>query len=213
MILESKGNLVLWVDNFNKNHGQFHVNPGEGAFIANNWTVHACRVAHTTSPSSRIDMSIGENKLPLWPELEQFAQTVWENINKICNRANSRIKFDQVDWTQKFLITRLPLKVTLSQREKIANPDIEEKMKACSLYGFWPLGLDPDNIGSNRGIASLLKKLMDEQEAAGNKYFKIVLSDCNIFARLYKVTINSYKSHCSFLRTLDIYDICVYHPG
>ena len=52
---------------------------------------------------------------------------------------------------------------------------------------FFPLGMVPENIGSNRGLLLLLKDLFGVQPRPG--HFSFLSADCNIFLRLLKVRV------------------------
>jgi hypothetical protein len=55
------------------------------------------------------------------------------------------------------------------------------------MKNFYPLGMLPENIGSNRGLLLILKDLFGLQPRAGHYSFLSV--DCNIFLRFLKVSV------------------------
>ena len=52
------------------------------------------------------------------------------------------------------------------------------------MHNFFPLGIMPDNIGSNRGLLLVLKDLYGIQPRPG--HYSFLSADCNIFLRLLK---------------------------
>ena len=55
------------------------------------------------------------------------------------------------------------------------------------MRNFFPLGMLPENIGSNRGLLLILKDLFGVQPKPGHFFF--LAADCNIFLRLLKVGV------------------------
>ena len=55
------------------------------------------------------------------------------------------------------------------------------------MRNFFPLGMLPENIGSNRGLLLLLKDLFGVQPKVGHYSFLSV--DCNIYLRMLKVDV------------------------
>ena len=55
------------------------------------------------------------------------------------------------------------------------------------MRNFFPRGMQPENIGSNRGLLLLLKDLFGVQSKAGHYSFLSV--DCNIYMRMLKVHV------------------------
>ena len=71
--------------------------------------------------------------------------------------------------------------------DPVAEPALAALLRESrdGMRHFFPLGMHPENIGSNRGLLLLLKDLFGQQVRPGHYSFLSV--DCNIFMRMLKV--------------------------
>ena len=83
----------------------------------------------------------------------------------------------------KYNVRQVPLK---PDPRSVSDPVLAAVLRDSrdGMRNFFPLGMMPDNIGSNRGLLLVLKDLYGIQPRPGHSFLS---ADCNIFLRLLKV--------------------------
>jgi hypothetical protein len=84
----------------------------------------------------------------------------------------------------KFTVRQVPLK---PDHKAVNNPALAAVLRESrdGMRNFFPLGMLPENIGSNRVLLLVLKDLYGVQPKPG--HYSFLSADCNIFLRLLKV--------------------------
>lgn len=170
-----------WLDNFSKFYAVAVQGLGTGAVAECLWTARglhryvgpAVQTALLPGvrgmPASLVDSGI----ISLLKQKMAVADAVPEAFLKdsVCFRRNVR---------------QVPLKPEVDAK---AEPVLAAVLRESrdGLRNFFPLGMLPENIGSNRGLLLLLKDLFGAQVKAGHYAFLSV--DCNIFLRMLKVHV------------------------
>ena len=102
---------------------------------------------------------------------------------------------------------QVPLKPEVDAK---AAPELAAVLRESrdGLRNFVPVGMLPENIGSNRGMLLLLKDLFGAQSRPGHYSFLSV--DCNIYLRMLKVHLTKRLSLtlmnlCCFLLPIAVY--------
>ena len=85
-------------------------------------------------------------------------------------------------------VARIPLKPDLDK----VPASLKAGFEACNdrMEDFFPKGLHPSNIGSNEGLAKVVRELYVERKMNDSscKQYSAVTVDVNIFDRMMKVT-------------------------
>ena len=88
----------------------------------------------------------------------------------------------------KFTVRQVPLK---PDPAVVGNPALAAVLRESrdGMRNFFPLGMLPENIGSNRGLLLILKDMYGVQPRPG--HYSFLSADCNIFLRLLKVGLEA----------------------
>ena len=175
----SAGVHVLWLDNFSKLNAVAVPGLDTGAAAECLWTTRGLHryvgpaVSTALLPGVR-DMAaslFASSLMSLMKQKMAVADAVPEAFLKdsICFRHTVR---------------QVPLKPEV---DATAAPAVAAVLRESrdGMRNFFPRGMQPENIGSNRGLLLLLKDLFGVQSKAGHYSFLSV--DCNICMRMLKV--------------------------
>ena len=169
----------MWLDNFSKFYAVAVQGLGTGAAAECLWTARGLH--RYVGPAVATDLLPGVRGMPtslfagsvvsLFKQKMAVADAVPEAFLKdsICFRHNVR---------------QVPLKPEVDAK---ADPALAAVLRESrdGMRNFFPLGMLPENIGSNRGLLLLLKDLFGVQPKAGHYSFLSV--DCNIYLRMLMV--------------------------
>ena len=160
--------------------------------------------------SMKVRRSHGEI-IPAMPQLSELWDStamideafIESTASNIPGSESQQIPTDFLDsslWVM-FGAKRVPLKLD----ERTAPEEYKEVLRSSpdSLENFFPVGLIEPNIGSNDGLARVIKMLYDEKKMGtvlGSPTYVALNVDFNIFYRLMKVV---YVTLCNFFN-------CVY---
>lgn len=110
---------------------------------------------------------------------------------------NSRKEFHSDSLCQQLSIRSVPIKIRNDQLESGHVAVQNYNSRAVSLDTFVPGGITNWNVGSNYGMALLLKreliKVLDANGQHAPKKYRMIVADVNIFERLIKV--NTFTLH------------------
>jgi hypothetical protein len=155
-----------------------------GAFKACQWTGMGFK-KYIGDP-----VNLERSGLPGMPD-DLFSRSLKKAFKQIVrgwNRAHWNL-FDS-SHVYKFSVSQVPLKPTVSW---VDDPDLHRILSESrdGLAYFFPMKIDPRNIGANRDLLYILKDLDTQkrklEEESDSKTFKVVCVDCNIFMRILKV--------------------------
>ena len=183
---------VIWMDNFSKFMARSIPSCDKDIFSTCLWT----------------GVSIFETSLPLdadkvvYDDNQQFVRAMplnlFEQTSNIINTLQyvndqSRSYYPQ-SYVFKYEINSIPLKVRRGQ-----HPDIDQmyESKPHSLHQVMPFDLKDINIGSNRGLAVLMRQLFEEHkmDTSECKRYITINADENIYYRVLKVCIMFIITH------------------
>ena len=123
-----------------------------------------------------------------------FSRGLNKRMTQIITRmSSSQWSYFQSSYVVTMNVNQVPLKPRVSWVE---HPDLHRILSESrdGLTNFFPLKIEKHNIGSNRGLLTILKDLSIERKAslqAGDTdNIRVVCVDCNIFMRVLKVRIN-----------------------
>ena len=172
---------VQWLDNFSKFYAIAVQGLGTGAFADCLWTaagLHryvgpfvstSLQPGVPGTPSSLVSPAV----ISLFKQKMAVADAVSEGLLKdsVCFR---------------YTVRQLPLKPEVDATTSPALAAVLRESRD-GMRIFFPLGMLPENIASNRGLMLLLKDRFGVQPKAGHYSFLSV--DCNIYLRVLKVHV------------------------
>ena len=87
---------------------------------------------------------------------------------------------------RKYDVRRVPVKPSANRR---MDPKIRQILMESrdGMLDFHPIGLIDINIGRNRGLQQIIRKVFDENAANPRTTYYVLTADCNIFLRTLKV--------------------------
>ena len=171
---------VLWLDNFSKTYAVALQSIAKGAFKSCLWTGFAMKRYIGSSLRARMnnigtramnkDLFAAQIMNQMKAKMDRFGNTKWDYLN------NSIV--------QRYQVTSIPLKPYVDDAK---DPQLHQILSESrdGVRNFFPMDILPENIGSNRGLLLILKRLSDENQASVQ--WKFLAVDCNIFLRVLKV--------------------------
>ena len=193
-----EGPHVIWYDNYNKMYNKQLVSMSRDVLKLCNWTGRAVRPYLGTQPvSMKVKRSRGEivPAMPQLSELWEFTEVIDRAIIKqtgstIEDSDSQQIPTDFLD--SSFYVLYGASRVPLKPDENKVPEEYKEALRHSpdTLENFHPAGLIEQNIGSNEGLARVIRQLYDEKNMGsvlGASHYVALNVDCNIFSRLMKV--------------------------
>ena len=174
---------VGWIDNFSKCYAVALQGVSSGAFRDCNWTGQAFRVYD--GPPVDTHMSI-QGQQPGMPQ-ELFARDVTSQVLDRCGKICAhRWNYLKPSIVREFKVNNVPLKPDADPHR---DPELYAKLAMCrdGLTGFHPTNMLDENVGSNRGLLQVLKKIQADYDAENDLKFRFLTCDVNIFSRIIKV--------------------------
>ena len=179
---------VLWLDNFSKSYAVAMQTISNGAFRNCQWTGLGVKKYIGRAVDLRLHLSTTG-----MPD-NMFSRGLNTRMTQIITRmSSSQWSYFQSSYVVTMNVNQVPLKPRVSWVE---HPDLHRILSESrdGLTNFFPLKIEKHNIGSNRGLLTILKDLSIERKAslqAGDTdNIRVVCVDCNIFMRVLKVRIN-----------------------
>jgi len=178
---------VRWMDNFSKFIARQVPTTGNGIFSSCLWTgvaVFEC----DPNQDNMFDMQIKHRPdgglLPAMPDtLFKHTHRIVAGLKLILE--DSRNYFDQ-SLVLKYDVRSIPLKVNTKLFPEMADT-VEDKRNTTAIV--YPVQLIDNNIGSNQGLVTLLRQLMEQLGMHDNTctHYEILNVDENIYWRTMKV--------------------------
>ena len=120
---------------------------------------------------------------------------LFHHANKT-NMMNSFGRADRSGWMMydkclatKYNVSNVPLKPVVDKNDSARRALFDQLSRnADGLGDFHPDEIQQHNVGSNRGLMTILFHWLDNRQASDDKYMLLVC-DCNIFMRIIKVTV------------------------
>ena len=154
---------IRWLDNFSKCYAVAVQSIDKGAFRDCAWTGDAFKVY--VGPS--VDTSLGQ--LPAMPD-QVFSEDILDLVNASLGRA-SRLGWMLFNRSleNRLNVNTFPLKPVIGPW---SNQRLHRVLSECrdGLKNFHPSEIHPQNIGSNRGLFLLLKRMASERKASRQKF-------------------------------------------
>lgn len=184
----------LWIDNFSKNIARAVPTEAKGVYTPALWTGVAVFVGDTRELNDHIRRTPSGDVIPAMPDnLLSHLSVVKDGINHIMS--DTPMQYDSSIST-KYDVRSIPLKIDTTR-----YPDMARIVDGdhATLKSVLPSHMIEENIGSNRGLIAIIRKLyidrgMDTDVC--DRYLTIC-ADENIFWRILKVCI--YHICCSYM--------------
>ena len=175
----SAGVHVLWLDNFSKFYAIAVQGLDGGACAECLWTARGLH--RYVGPVVSTALVPGVRGMPLslfTPHIAALFKAKMAAADAVS------VSFLKDSLCFKHNVRQVPLK---PQVDPAVDPALAGVLRESrdGMRNFFPLGMLPENIGSNRGLLVLLRDLFGVQQKPGHYCFLSV--DCNIYLRLLKV--------------------------
>lgn len=180
-----EGPFLYWYDNFSKIY-RIHVpSQGTGLYHSCLWTGVAIHAYQGPDIDMKCRLNPDQSVLSIMPpNLFDQQDVVINSIQYIMDEGG--LYFDK-SLCKKHTVNNIPLKIITNTEENIPFiPESVGTMGQC-----FPLKMMKENIGSNRGLAIIMRELYEKHEMHIDKCSKYVCLnvDENIFWRMLKVYI------------------------
>ena len=178
----SEDRHVLWWDNFSKMYAVALQSISKGAFKSCLWTGFAMK-KYIGRPFPEWQYDIGKRGM----EKNLFTDSVLNDL-KATMRQVGEEKWNYLSNSivRRYGVNSIPLKPEVDERKEPHLFQILSESRD-GVRTFMPLGILPENVGSNRGLLLLLKSLSDKHASSERKKYSFLTVDCNIFLRILKV--------------------------
>ncbi len=185
-IKESGRPYARWIDNFNKIYGYQMPSLAHGTYHSLMWMGCAVRVPRQPCLVQNLDVEPEYPGMPddLWNQdavelVVTLMQKVWRRARRCTMAASLCTKYE---------VNNIPLKPVVD--EAVDKP-LHDLLASSpdGMSNFYPEGVVNVHIGSNDGLAKEFRRNHDEigQEADGQKKYRLLVCDENIFRRGLKV--------------------------
>lgn len=190
---------IQWWDNFNKNIAVQMQGAETGAYKALNWCGKAIHVWVPSNPRRSVTMKIDFSAETVWSAMgdnlfdQRDMETVREWVTQVDNMGSGL--FD-LSTCVKYNVCRVPLKPDAKKALAFGYKQIAKALSEHrdGMPHFWPMKIENINIGSWRGLLTLLKNWSNDR--VKDDEYSILNTDCNIFLRIMKVRINA-RERCA----------------
>jgi hypothetical protein len=185
------------MDNFSKLYGAGMQGIANQSFAQCLWTGVAIRpVAEGVDVDLTLDAQVEGNVMPdglfkVMNENRHYKRLVVAMYGKTGEEIDDRkLELMKASWCEKYNVCRVPLKPDLGTFGE--DSKLEDKMRLSleGMINFRPIGINEQNIGSNRGLLTLMRQRVDEHDKrvlSGISRLDVFNSDPNIFYRNLKV--------------------------
>ncbi len=171
---------VTWLDNFSKFYA-IAVQGLAGAAAECLWTAHGLHRYVGPPVSTALVLSLRGMPAQLFSIriMKLFKQKMAVADAVSCSYYKDSVCF-------KYNVRQVPLK---PDPKAVNNAVLAAVLRESrdGMRNFFPLGMLPENIGSNRGLLLILKDLYGIQPRPG--HYSFLAADCNIFLRILKVGV------------------------
>lgn len=170
---------VAWLDNFSKFYAIAVQGLGTGACAECLWTARGMH--RYAGPAVATAIVPGVRGMPASLFSDDIIKLFKQKM-AVADAASEAFLKDSVCF--RYTVRQVPLKPEVDAKAEPALAAVLRESRD-GLRNFFPTGMLPENIGSNRGLLLLLKDLFGAQVKAGQYAFLSV--DCNIYLRMLKV--------------------------
>ena len=182
------GPHILWIDNFSKFMSRSVPSISKDIFASCLWTGVSVYTVNNPDITDEIQYDNGSIVAAMPKNLLDHAEAVVNTLQYVMNE--SRNYYD-VSLVKKYDIINIPPKI-----DGKLYPEVSEGMLRSphTLESVKPKQLLSDNIGSNRGLLTILKRFYDDNGMADgscNRYITFNVDE-NIYYRILKVYICIY---------------------
>ncbi len=170
---------MQWLDNFSKFYAVAVQGLGTGTAAECLWTARG--IHRYVGPAVSTSILPGVRGMPI----SLFASTIISMFKQkmaVADAVSESFLKDSLCF--RHTVRQVPLKPEVDAK---AEPALAEVLRESrdGMRNFFPLGMLPENIGSNRGLLLLLKDLFGVQPRPG--HYSFISVDCNIYLRMLKV--------------------------
>lgn len=177
---------VLWLDNFSKFVARTIPSQERSTFSSCLWTGVALSQFQTEHISDNIKFDVGGSVVPAMPpDLLMCSQQVVQGLTQTLNEGF--LYYDR-SLVAQYDVRSIPLKIDGKRFPEVASTVDHDRNKMSIVF---PQKLVGKNIGSNRGLISLIRQYYDDYNMSGEdgsceRYLNINVDE-NIFWRILKV--------------------------
>ena len=172
--------VVKWVDNFSKCYAVAMQGASAGAFTDCQWTGKGFKVY----VGDRVHTDIKGDLAAMPDDIFEYHQSR-DVISGLVRVRQGGWLFLGRSLVKLHNVNTIPVKPRVSRRDDAKLHAVLAESRD-GLRNFHPLEVSPQNIGSNRGLLLVLKKMSDAR--VDNGKFEFLCADCNIFMRIVKVS-------------------------
>ena len=207
----SGGVHVQWLDNFSKFYAVAVQGLGTGAAAECLWTARGLH--RYVGPTVATALLPGVRGMPT----SLFSASIISLLKQKMAAADAvSVGYLKDSVCFRHTVRQVPLKPEVDAKAAPALAAVLRESRD-GLQNFFPVGMLPENIGSNRGMLLLLRDLFGAQPKPGHYSFLSV--DCNIYLRMLKVRSTDGPSLilmqlcvrcdpvCSFCTTLLVWEL------
>ena len=193
---------TIWIDNFSKLRAFQIPNLGHGAFANCLWTGMAIRTCEELDQTSLALKRTNDIITPAMP-LELIADTTRDDVFELITmygdlildktldktkRAPCRMELFENSLVHTWKVNNVPLKPEANNVTRTRHKQAITN-KCDSLKNLYPDSILKWNVGSNEGLAQVLRKVYEDAgiHVSDPHKYTVLNADCNIFDRIVKV--------------------------
>jgi hypothetical protein len=177
------GVTVEWWDNFNRWYSMGVKTLANNSVRSGDWTVRGFRVPATPC---YIDVTL----TPLMCTMpdDPLERSVVSTVLEYCMVHAYNETFLAKSFATKLSVNRVPVKPDMKNCH--TTPAVRKRVRerGSSMKFFHPEGIEPVNIGENRGLCKIVKSWLDEHRQARHPRMRMICVDIDIYWRIAKVS-------------------------
>ena len=191
---------AVWLDNFSHAYAAQMQGCADGAYKACLWTGEAWHMFRPSRASQDLGLQSWDDALCFQKDsngdqIDALPSVLLNNKNvRWLKLLLSKIDNNGVDFFDDsvatiYNVTRIPLKVCPKKARAMGKIKLSKVLKESrdGLIDLFPRRLVPINIGSTRGLLTILKQWEKERQEQAQRKYSILCVDTNIFRRTLKV--------------------------
>ena len=175
----------MWIDNFSKFLARSIPTLAKGLFSSCLWTGHAAFPCANTLISDEVRYDDQKNVIPAMPDdLLQHQDGITSLLTQVLAEGS---KLYDSSLVKQFDVRNVPLKIDTTrfpEHAAVIDPHLHIKVMPCKLVEV--------NVGSNRGLAFILRQIYEEnhmqREGLCRRYVNLNVDE-NIFWRTLRVSV------------------------
>jgi len=179
---------VWWIDNFNRTYGQtFYKLDNKSPMKVLNWTGWAI---HTLPSEVNLQLLCTEPRLILPKRFQMylFRTHLMEILQGVTDADQKLEHIFRTSFCEQHKVYNVPLKPYCIGPQVTDQTLLQLRKHLDGLHDFVPVELMEHNVGSEVGLAQVLRILRDQYTFANQEKYSLCKVDVNIFWRLYLVT-------------------------